>query len=87
MNGKPMSMAINGYFYKQKTTGLQRGAHQIVLALDRIAEWGTFELVVPVSAKIPGLENIENARCGDGSLFKWGQVASELNFLIERRPC
>ena len=66
--------AINGYFYKQKMTGVQRVAHQIVLALDKIAEQGAFELVVPVSAKVPGLENIEVVRCGDGNLFKWEQV-------------
>lgn len=66
--------AINGYFYKQKTTGVQRVARQVVLALDGVAKRGAFELVIPVSAKVPELENIEVVRCGDGNLFKWEQV-------------
>lgn len=74
MTGRSMPTAINGYFYKQKTTGVQRFGRQLVLSLDRIAERGAFELVVPVSAKVPELENIEVVRCGDGNLFKWEQV-------------
>lgn len=58
MTGEPRPTVINGYFYKQKTTGVQRVAQQVVLALDKIAGRGVFELVAPISARVPELENI-----------------------------
>jgi len=49
---------INGKFAAQRTTGVQRVAAQLVMALDTQVVPGRYELLCPVQARPPTLRNI-----------------------------
>lgn len=70
--------AINGRFLTQRMTGVQRYAHEIVLALDVLlsrmdANASSLRLVVPPNAEIPALSNIAVCRTHFGSGHLWDQ--------------
>src|SRR6266700_7761151 len=74
--------AINGRFLTQRMTGVQRYAHEIVLALDEIisqdddiAACPAMRLVLPPGIKAkPALENIGVCQTSFGSGHAWDQL-------------
>ena len=68
---------INGKFITQRLTGVQRYAFEIVKALGKIAEAGTYALIVPKSAEMPACADfgsVEMIRYGDRAGTLWEQI-------------
>lgn len=75
MEQRTSQYAINGFFFSQQLTGVQRVAREVVLALDEICKPGEFVLVMPKSvSQVPVLKRIATERCGAGGLLYWEQV-------------
>lgn len=77
---------INGLFYTQKTTGVQRFARELVRELDTISAPGEYTLVVPsyLQENIY-LENIRVVKYGNSSGLFWEQW--ELFNFTRKRKC
>lgn len=71
-----MKIVINGKFYGQKRTGVQRYAGEIVSHLDRLARKGEMELLVPADARenVPAFENIKVVVRGKKTGTMWEQT-------------
>ena len=66
---------INGKFYTEKITGMQRYAIEIIKELDKIAEPGEFQLLCPLNSKnIPKYKNIEVVCYGKKRGIIWEQL-------------
>lgn len=78
--------SINGKFYAQNITGVQRFAREIVLELDKIVENVDVEIVVPADAKqVPDLKNISIVKSRWAKSIFWEQVWLPLYLLKNRR--
>jgi glycosyltransferase involved in cell wall biosynthesis len=74
-----MSWAINGRFLTQRMTGVQRYAHEIVMALDGIlsrtdGDALSIRLVIPPAAATPSLSKIAVCRTSFASGHLWDQL-------------
>ncbi len=78
-----MFYAIDGAFYAQGVTGIQRYAREIVAALDEIVDRGVVELVVPLGVQVPEMNRIDVVRVGSGGGIRWEQGAFS-RYLRER---
>lgn len=72
-----MKIAINGKFYGQKKTGVQRYAGEIVSRLDAICQDGELELLVPADAvaAVPAFQHINVVVRGKKTGTLWEQTA------------
>ena len=76
--------SINGKFYAQNVTGVQRFAREIVLEMDKIADQLDVEIVVPADAKnIPSLKNIKITKSRLKKSIAWEQLC--LPFYLWRK--
>lgn len=68
-------IVINGKFYAQKVTGVQRYAREVLLELDKIIDDFDVELVLPENAQnVPDFKNIKKTTLkGDASIL-WEQI-------------
>lgn len=79
-------IAINGQFTARRQTGQERFAVEIVRALDKIAEKGKYELIVPSNAThVPELENVIVRKFGCIKDPLWEQTFFFLYVLLKRR--
>ena len=77
---------INGKFYAQRVTGVQRFAREIVLELDKIAKNIDLELIVPADAlDLPVLKNIRIQKSKYRKSIFWEQLWLPLYLLKNRR--
>lgn len=75
-NSNRKTVILNGKFYSQTVSGVQRYAREIVRELDKLAAGGNFILAVNKDAKeIPQLENIKIAHVGRLSGNLWEQIS------------
>lgn len=66
---------INGKFFSQKTTGVQRFARELLVRLDSIVEKEKYEIVIPHNAlEIPHYKNIKVVIYGKLSGNIWEQI-------------
>ena len=80
--------AINGKFFCDRLTGMQRYAHEMVRELDGICHVGEFELIVPRDAKsVPDYRNIKVVRFGKRGGIFWEQVLLPLYLRRNKRSC
>lgn len=59
--GKPAAKplyAVDGWFFTQRLSGIQRYATEVLAELDKIAPPGVLEVVVPEGAALPAYENL-----------------------------
>lgn len=71
-----MVWTINGRYLTQPTTGVQRYARQLTLALDRISANGDFRMVGPMGVKdVPAFKNITVKEDGSGRGHLWEQIS------------
>ena len=59
--------AVDGWFFTQRVSGIQRYAIELLAALDPIIPSGTLELVLPEGARCPAYQNIR--------VVPWGQAS------------
>ena len=79
-------ITINGKFYAQCVTGVQRFARELVLELDKIAENINLEIVVPADAQdLPVLQNIRIKKSKYRKSIFWEQLWLPLYLLKNRR--
>ena len=79
-------VVINGKFCSQTTTGVQRYAHEIVTALDKIVE-SDIEIILAVNKQakyLPELQNIKIINIGKLGGVLWEQISLPF-FLFKRR--
>ncbi len=70
-----MKVVINGKFYGQKKTGVQRYAGEIVSRLDSLCEGNDVELLIPADAEgVPALRNIKVVVRGKKAGTLWEQT-------------
>ncbi|MBQ9009061.1 MAG: glycosyltransferase family 4 protein [Clostridia bacterium] len=68
-------IVIDGIFFTRTMTGVQRVANCLVRELDRIAEPGQFQLLIPAFCPVPeGFTRIEVVRFGHCRGYLWEQV-------------
>ena len=68
-------IVINGKFFAQRITGVQRFAREILLELDKIADAYKIEIVVPKNARdIPELNNIKVVKSRFKKSILWEQI-------------
>lgn len=79
-------VVINGMFYAQRATGVQRYARELMLELDKLVPKGGLELVVPFSATdVPSFANLRVIRCGSSTGALWEQV--DLRRFLRKNGC
>lgn len=69
-----MKFVINGRFYNQSMTGVQRYATEIVAQLDLICGNLNIEIAVPIGTKIPSFQNIKVVILGKHEGLVWEQI-------------
>lgn len=68
-------IVINGKFYAQKVTGVQRYAREVLLELDKILDNSDVELVLPENAKdVPNFQNIKKVVLKGNASIYWEQI-------------
>lgn len=68
-------LIINGLFYTQKTTGVQRFSRELIGALDSIIEKDKIDIIVPEYAEdIPKYKNIKILKYGNVKGLLWEQT-------------
>lgn len=68
-------IVINGKFYAQRITGVQRFAREILLELDKIVTSLNFEIIVPSNAQnVPKLKNIRVIKSKFKKSIFWEQI-------------
>ncbi len=68
-------IVINGKFYAQRVTGVQRFAREILLELDKIATSLEIEIIVPSNAEnVPELKNIKVIKTKFKKSILWEQI-------------
>ena len=65
--------AVDGWFFTQRVSGIQRYAIELLAALDPIIPPGTLELVLPEGARCPAYQNIRVVPWGQASP-RWEQL-------------
>lgn len=66
---------INGKFYAQRTTGVQRYARELLLALDKIVDLESFFLALPSDAvDVPNFKNIQLIQTKIKASLFWDQI-------------
>ncbi len=66
---------INGKFYAQKITGVQRYAREVLLELDKIVDDFDVELVLPENAQdVPNFKNIKKTTLKGNASILWEQI-------------
>lgn len=70
-----MRYVIDGLFYTQPVTGIQRYARELVAELDKVAPAGLFEIAVPKGTENPRLDNIPTCEIGECSGLLWEQLS------------
>ena len=68
---KPL-YAVDGWFFTQRLSGIQRYATEILAELDKIASPGALEVVVPEGAPMPAYDNLKVVAYGKPSAL-WEQ--------------
>ena len=70
-----MKYIINGKFFTQKITGVQRYAREIINELDKITQQGEIIIAIPQKCNdIPSLDNIDVKRIGKLRGLLWEQI-------------
>ena len=70
-----MKYIINGRFYSQKITGVQRYAREIVKELDKICHGMQIEIAIPQDAEdVPSFSNIRATKIGEKGNVLWEQT-------------
>lgn len=70
----PEICAINGRFFAQRVSGIQRYSIELLAALDEIIAPGKVEVVVPPGTVTPVYKNIAVVHCGALRGFLWEQL-------------
>lgn len=69
--------AVDGYFYTQRVSGIQRYSLEILAELDKIIPPGKVEVVVPTGTKTPPYQNLRVVEHGKAGAL-WEQCAYPL---------
>ncbi len=69
-----MKIIINGRFYSQKLTGVQRYAGELVAQLDLLYDGTDVEIALPPDAEMPDLKHIGVVRLGKHTGVVWEQT-------------
>ena len=66
--------AVDGSFFAQRISGIQRYSIELLAALDEMAPAGLVELVVPPQVKAPAYQNIKVVPFGTRQGLAWQQL-------------
>ena len=66
--------AVDGLFYAQRLSGIQRYSAELLRALDELVEPGWVEVVLPPDPPAPELKHIAVVRAGRRTGFAWEQL-------------
>ena len=66
--------AVDGSFFAQRVSGIQRYSLELLAALDAIAPAGLVEIVVPVGVETPVYRNIKVVPYGTRHGLAWQQL-------------
>lgn len=69
-----MKVIINGRFYSQRITGVQRYARELVAQLDLLCDTGEIELALPAGVQSPVFKNIRTVLVGRRQGVVWEQT-------------
>ena len=66
--------AVDGLFYAQRLSGIQRYSAELLRALDELIGQGRVEVVLPPDAPVPEFHNIKAVRFGSRTGILWEQL-------------
>lgn len=66
--------AVDGSFFAQRVSGIQRYSIELLSALDRVVEPGLVEVVAPAGVRLPVYQNIKTVTFGTHSGTAWQQL-------------
>ena len=70
-----MVWAVDGSFFGQRISGIQRYSIELLSALDALVPPGLVEIVAPPGVRVPVYENIKSVTFGTRTGLKWQQLA------------
>ena len=84
-----MNIAINGLFYSDRLTGIERFAHEITKRLDALSSPNEFTLVLPPAAStdIPRFNNLRTVSLFKIPFFSTNKIKLYLYLLVNPSVC